>query len=178
MIRQFISAASLIALVACGQGADKADHGVSTDPNAATGFITSNTVAPETATVREGETIARDADGRPYSYALLGEPLPALSGQMADGTAFDPASLDGTWNVIDVWGIWCGDCMADAPYVAALVTAIEKVFAVLVTFHSTPLSPDHLEILPPLHLERSACFPSSLEARPRLAAPPPCALPP
>ena len=126
MIRQFISAASLIALVACGQGADKADHGVSTDPNAATGFITSNTVAPETATVREGETIARDADGRPYSYALLGEPLPALTGQMADGTSFDPASLDGTWNVIDVWGIWCGDCMADAPYVAALVTAIEQ----------------------------------------------------
>ena len=126
MIRHFISAASLIALVACGQGADTADHGVSTDPNAATGFITSNTVAPASATIREGETIARDADGRPYSYALLGEALPALSGQMADGSTFDPASLDGTWNVIDVWGIWCGDCMADAPYVAALVTAIEQ----------------------------------------------------
>ena len=126
MIRHFFSAASLIVLVACGPGADKADHGVSTDPNAATGFIISNTVAPETATVREGETIARDADGRPYNYALLGQPLPALSGKLADGSVFDPASLEGTWNVIDIWGIWCGDCMADAPYVAALVTAIDQ----------------------------------------------------
>ncbi|KJS26899.1 MAG: hypothetical protein VR75_05565 [Hyphomonadaceae bacterium BRH_c29] len=44
---------------------------------------------------------------------------------MMDGTAFDSDSLD-KWTVIDVWGIWCGDCMRDAPYVAALSTAIDQ----------------------------------------------------
>ena len=126
MIRPLLSAACLAVLAACTPASDTAEHGVSTDPDGATGFITSHMVPPETATFRDGESVARDSDGRPYSYALLGQPLPALSGQMADGSMFDPAVLAGRWMVIDVWGIWCGDCMADAPYVAALVTAIEQ----------------------------------------------------
>ncbi|KCZ54829.1 hypothetical protein HY29_12960 [Hyphomonas beringensis] len=126
MRRAFYAAASLLLVAACSP-AETADpqHGVSTDPNSATRFITVNAPPPNTATVKEGDSVARDADGRPYAYELLGKPLPPLSGQMADGSPFDPDTLD-TWTVIDVWGIWCGDCMADAPYVAALVTAIDQ----------------------------------------------------
>ncbi|KCZ52403.1 TlpA family protein disulfide reductase [Hyphomonas pacifica] len=126
MKRAFYAAASLLLIAACNP-AETADpqHGVSTDPNPATRFITMNAPPPNTAIVNEGDNVARDADGRPYGYDLLGQPLPPLSGQMADGSTFDPDMLD-TWTVIDVWGIWCGDCLADAPYVAALVTAIEQ----------------------------------------------------
>lgn len=129
MIRQ-LSAIVLLAIAAgctpaANDGAAGDSHGVSTDPNAATGFITATQGPPAGVGIKEDGTIASDADGRPYTYALLGKPLPELSGMMADGTPFDPASLD-KWTVIDVWGIWCGDCMADAPYVAALVRAIDQ----------------------------------------------------
>jgi len=87
-------------------------------PEDATGFITAN--PPPLA---DGAEIRRDDYGRPFEYALLGQKLPHLTGTMMDGTAFDSDSLD-KWTVIDVWGIWCGDCMRDAPYVAALSTAI------------------------------------------------------
>ena len=87
-------------------------------PPDATGFITANPLPLET----DG-SVRRDDYGRPYEYALLGEKLPHLTGTMMDGTPFDSDSLD-KWTVIDVWGIWCGDCMRDAPYSAALASAI------------------------------------------------------
>ncbi|MDX1294573.1 MAG: TlpA disulfide reductase family protein, partial [Hyphomonas sp.] len=116
------ASAGLVLLAACATPSHH-EHGVSTDPHGATSFVTADALSPTPAEPRNGERIARDADGRPYSHALLGQPLPALSGKMADGSTFDPASLD-KWTVIHVWGLWCGDSMADAPYTAALVTAI------------------------------------------------------
>lgn len=91
-------------------------------PSDATGFITANPLP------LEGdwkENVRRDDYGRPFEYALLGEHLPAFTGTMMDGTPFDSTQIS-RWTVIDVWGIWCGDCMADAPYVAALATAINQ----------------------------------------------------
>ncbi len=113
---------SIILLAACGP---KDRHGVSTDPNAATGFISENPPAPESATDTRGDGILRDADGRPYGYALLGRRLPAFNGDLIGGGHFDSTQIE-KWTVIDVWGIWCGDCMADAPYVHALHTAIQQ----------------------------------------------------
>jgi thiol-disulfide isomerase/thioredoxin len=127
MRRAILASAGLVLLSACETASHhhQHQHGVSTDPHAATSFTTAEAPLPKSAKVRSGETIARDADGRPYTSAQLGKTLPALSGKMADGSNFDPASLD-TWTVIHVWGLWCGDSMADAPYTAALVTAIEQ----------------------------------------------------
>lgn len=113
---------SAVLLAACGS---KDQHGISTDPNAATAFISENPPVPETATDTRGDGILRDADGRPYGYALMGRRLPAFNGDMVGGGRFDSTHID-KWTVIDVWGIWCGDCMADAPYVHALHRAIQQ----------------------------------------------------
>ncbi len=116
-------AASLLALAACGGEAPPPDADAPAGPEA-TVFITEN--AQPQAYDRIDETgIARDAAGRPFSYALLGERLPAFTGRRVGGGTFDSTGLEG-WTVLDVWGIWCSDCMSDAPYVAALARAIDQ----------------------------------------------------
>ena len=92
---------------------------------AATGFITENLTPPIGAREDAEDGVYRDSYGRPFNYAYLGEPLPAFSGTLIDGTRFDSEAID-TWMIIDVWGMWCGDCRADAPNVAALVTAVNQ----------------------------------------------------
>ena len=130
MIRSMLATGALLAMAcACSPAAVENSQAAETAtgtagtadialPPDATGFITANPLPLDA----EG-TVRRDDYGRPYQYALLGEKLPHLTGTMMDGTPYDSDSLD-KWTVIDVWGIWCGDCMADAPYVAALATAI------------------------------------------------------
>ncbi|KCZ58741.1 TlpA family protein disulfide reductase [Hyphomonas chukchiensis] len=119
MFRQLILAAAVLVLAACSP-----DKAAAPEP-AATNFITANVAPPATAADTKGDGVLRDADNRPYGYALLGEKFPEFTAKMADGQTFDSAVLN-RWMVIDVWGIWCGDCMRDAPYVAALATAIEQ----------------------------------------------------
>jgi|GEM_PF-1661147 len=80
---------------------------------------------PATLETEEGD-IVRDANDRPLGYRLLGEPLPIVTGKMLDGTDFTTADLGGQWTIVDVWGLWCSDCMADAPFAAALARAVEQ----------------------------------------------------
>jgi len=87
----------------------------------ATGFITEN---PPLVRGAE-ETMPSDADGRPRGYRLLDKPLPEFRAERLDGATFESSEID-TWTVVDVWGIWCSDCMADAPYAAALARAIAQ----------------------------------------------------
>lgn len=94
-------------------------------PPPATGFITANPEPPPGARV-DDKGIARDAAGRPYGYALLGQPFPELDLPLHGGGRFTTADLIGKWTVIDIWGVWCPDCVADGPYVAALATAIAQ----------------------------------------------------
>ena len=112
---------ALATLAACG--GPREGHGISTDPDGATGFMTANPGTPQAAATPA--SIGTDADGRPYGYGLLGQPLPEFSGPLAGGGEFTSEDLE-KWTLIDVWGIWCGDCMADAPYVAALSNAIRQ----------------------------------------------------
>lgn len=90
----------------------------------ATGFYTENLAAPEGAGDK-GDGIPRDANSRPFHYALLGQRLPAFTAPVTDGSTFDSTQLS-RWTVIDVWGVWCGDCVRDGPYVAALERAIAQ----------------------------------------------------
>ncbi|MFN4023713.1 MAG: TlpA family protein disulfide reductase [Hyphomonas sp.] len=90
----------------------------------AQGFATRNS-APEGAEDTKGDGVLRDADGRPFQYALLGEQLPDFTAPTADGATFTSADIN-RWTVIDVWGAWCGDCVRDAPYADALQRAIAQ----------------------------------------------------
>lgn len=110
-------------IAACGGSPADDQHGVTTDPNAAIGFVTENGPVPETASDSRGDGVLRDADGRPYGYGLLGETLPDIEAPTLAGGTFRTADIN-QWTVLKVWGIWCGDCRRDSPYVAQLATAI------------------------------------------------------
>lgn len=119
--------AALVLVSACGA----AELSEPVDPPAveqavkAAAFLTADTPAPESATDTQGDGVLRDADGRPFSYALLEKALPAFTAPMQDGSEFDSAKLS-RWTVIAVWGAWCGDSVADGPYTAALERAIAQ----------------------------------------------------
>ena len=119
--------ACLLLVVSCGQTEGAQSSGNTTPKSTttiqATGFLTQNTEAPDGAADTRGDGVMRDSDGRPFEYALLGQKLPAFTARMADNSTFD-STLINRWTVIDVWGAWCGDCVADGPYVEALSRAI------------------------------------------------------
>ncbi|MEQ9506231.1 MAG: TlpA disulfide reductase family protein [Hyphomonas sp.] len=91
----------------------------------AVSFLSANTPPPEGAADTEGDGILRDADGRPFSYGLLEQTLPAFTAPMADGSEFDSTRLT-RWTVIAIWGTWCHDSQADGPYTAALERAVAQ----------------------------------------------------
>lgn len=111
-MRTLIAAALLTLATACSSGS-------APDTESATGFITPGASVPETAE-RDEKGVPRDDYGRPYDYMYLGRELPAFDGTMVAGPLFSTQELENQWTIIDVWGIWCGDCMRDAPYVAEL----------------------------------------------------------
>ena len=121
MIRTLTATAALALITACGgSGGNEAGS------DGATGFITPGADVPETANRDEGG-VPRDDYGRPYDYRYLGREIPAFDGTMAAGPLFSTQELDNQWTIIDVWGIWCGDCMADAPYVAELWNEVKEM---------------------------------------------------
>ncbi|MCI4645474.1 MAG: TlpA family protein disulfide reductase [Hyphomonadaceae bacterium] len=116
-MRLTLLAAALFALSACAGGED--GHGGSSAPDAATGFITENSIAPESATNTHGDDVLLDDDGRPYGYGLLGARLPDFTAPMVSGGEWSPRRID-SWTIVYVWGLWCDDCIADAPHAAEL----------------------------------------------------------
>lgn len=74
----------------------------------------------------EAAVAATKSDPRPKSYALLDQPIPAFRAPLATGGSLSEADLKGKWTIVDFWGIWCPDCMRDAPYVAALHAAVQQ----------------------------------------------------
>ncbi len=129
MLRPLIALSAFIAIAACGAASTSETKAtgpaVATTTIEATAFLTENAPPPDGAADTKGDGVLRDANNRPFSYALLGEKLPDFSATMADGKVFESAALN-RWTVIDVWGAWCSDCVADGPYVAALERAIAQ----------------------------------------------------
>ena len=120
-------------LTACGPAAapPSSDETVSEaavteagDGPKAHGFITQNEAPPPGARDNDDGTY-RDDYGRPFQYALLGQHLPEFTAPTSDGGTFSSADIN-RWTVIDVWGAWCSDCVADGPYVEALARAIAQ----------------------------------------------------
>lgn len=83
---------------------------------------------PSSSGAPQAQTAAAEqkADPRPRTYALMGQPIPAFRAELASGGVLTDKDLRGKWTVIDFWGIWCPDCMVDAPHVQALSTAIAQ----------------------------------------------------
>lgn len=134
-MRQTLLAAALLVLSACGNSADT--HSTSSDPVAATGFITENMAAPEGAT-DNGDGVLRDGNGRPWGYGLLGQPLPAFTAPLVGGGNWSSSQIN-AWTIIDVWGLWCSDCMADAPYAAQLADlALTEPGLDFISIHTPP----------------------------------------
>jgi thiol-disulfide isomerase/thioredoxin len=128
--------AAAVFLGACGgsdlpvaDSASVAPAGQSSDTPAAgpvaQGFITANATPPEGAADTKGDGVYRDGYGRPFQYALLGQKLPEFTAPTSDGGTFSSSDIS-RWTVIDVWGAWCSDCVADGPYVDALARAIAQ----------------------------------------------------
>ncbi len=59
--------------------------------------------------------VVRDEKRRPYGYELLGQPAPAFTAELVGGAPVTEEVFRGKWTIVDVWGIWCGDCRRDAP---------------------------------------------------------------
>ncbi len=70
--------------------------------------------------------VATDTEGRPLSHPMVGRAAPVFTAETAAGGAVSNATLAGKWSVLDFWGIWCPDCMVDAPQVEALSRAIAQ----------------------------------------------------
>ncbi len=129
MLRPLVALSVCCLIAACGaaglSGPEDPAPAEATTTIEATDFLTVNAPPPDGAADTKGDGVLRDANDRPFSYALLGEKLPEFSATMADGTMFESAALN-RWTVIDIWGAWCSDCVADGPYVAALGRAIAQ----------------------------------------------------
>ncbi|WP_284359207.1 TlpA family protein disulfide reductase [Candidatus Phycosocius spiralis] len=59
-------------------------------------------------------------DPRPRSYDLIGQKAPATDLARLDGGRFTNKDFIGKTTIVQFWGIWCPDCLADVDDVAAL----------------------------------------------------------
>ncbi|MEM7328097.1 MAG: TlpA disulfide reductase family protein [Pseudomonadota bacterium] len=121
MLRIFSAFFLALGFAACAQAHD---HN-SADGDDATAYYRPGHTIPASADLSRGD-VPRDGYGRPYTYEGLGQKVPIFEGTTADGDAFSSLDLDGHWTVIEVWGIWCHDSRNDAPFAAALASALEQ----------------------------------------------------
>jgi hypothetical protein len=54
---------------------------------------------------------------------LLGQTAPAFTAALNDGGEVTHEDLRGRWTILAFWGLWSDDSLADARYIAALVSA-------------------------------------------------------
>jgi thiol-disulfide isomerase/thioredoxin len=72
---------------------------------------------------RRGRGSSRRSDG--LTATLAWQPVPAFSAELVGGGAVSQEIFRGKWTIVDVWGIWCGDCRRDGPLVKTLAQLAE-----------------------------------------------------
>ena len=107
-------------------------------------FFTENAPPEDAADTRE-DGVLRDATNRPYVYYGLGEAVPEFSLATVDGGAFTNEDLTGAWTIVDFWGLWCSDCIADGDQVAQLAEAVGEEDGLRFVSIHTPSRPERAE---------------------------------
>jgi peroxiredoxin len=60
------------------------------------------------------------------SSDLIGRSVPDFSAPLVGGGVLTEEALKGEWSVVQFWGLWCEDSLADADHAAALARAIAQ----------------------------------------------------
>lgn len=88
------------------------------------------TLAGLSATLVAGPAMSQPSvppvDRRPRSYPLIGQPAPAIDLALAGGGRLTAASFAGRTTIVQFWGLWCPDCLADVDHVAQLARRVAR----------------------------------------------------
>ncbi len=124
-----IALAALLALVtACGKHAPEtpaASAAAKPEPAFIEGLPRNQWLTAQTGIPPADGKEVRDEKRRPYSYALLGQTFPDFSAHLVGGGEVTQEFFRGKWTIVDVWGVWCGDCRRDGPLVKELALLAE-----------------------------------------------------
>ena len=76
------------------------------------------------------------AETRMRKYRMIGKEVPEFEASLAGGGRITNQKFNGQWSFVEFWGLWCGPCLLDAPYVSAMVrTASEDPEVQYISFH-------------------------------------------
>jgi thiol-disulfide isomerase/thioredoxin len=57
---------------------------------------------------------------RKRKYFFIGREIPDFEAPLVGGGTLTQDSFTGKWSILDFWGLWCGPCLQDAPFIALL----------------------------------------------------------
>lgn len=85
--------------------------------------LLTGTVAAAAATILPAPL---QAQNRPRTHALIGQPSPEISLPLFGGGRFERTSLIGKTTIVQFWGLWCPDCLLDVDHVNQLNRRIAR----------------------------------------------------
>lgn len=142
-MQRFLGVAAVSLVLAACQPATNTAAAPATDAKEAPAFVeglprdqwlTASSAIPVSA-----DGVVRDEKRRPYSYELLGQSVPVFAATLVDGAPVTEEVFRGKWTIVDVWGIWCGDCRRDGPLVKALAQKADADPAIaFISLHTPP----------------------------------------
>jgi thiol-disulfide isomerase/thioredoxin len=57
---------------------------------------------------------------RKRKYYFLRREIPEFEAPLVGGGQLTRDSFTGKWSILDFWGLWCGPCLNDAPFISVL----------------------------------------------------------
>lgn len=120
MTRLWSAAIAALVLTGCQPASETSVAEKKPEPAFVEGLPRDQWLTAGSAIPLSADGVVRDEKRRPYSYELLGQHVPAFKAALVDGSPVSEEVFRGKWTIVDVWGIWCGDCRRDGPLVKTL----------------------------------------------------------